>query len=53
MVNCTVTGYINEFKKHLVRCTNMYAAEAKFIFETNMTNWLTLYTLPYNCTDLP
>ena len=41
------TEYIDGFKKHLVNCRDMQESEAKFIFKTNMANWLSYLVLPY------
>ena len=29
-------------------CSNVHEAEAKFLFENNMADWLAAYVLPYN-----
>ena len=29
-------------------CSDVYEAEAKFLFENNMADWLAAYVLPYN-----
>ena len=53
MGNYTIIEYIDRFREYLVCCTNVCAAEVKYIVETNMTNWLALYVLPNNYPDLP
>ena len=46
------TEYIDKFKKHLVNCRDMYEPGSKFIFETNIANWLSSLVLPYACNTL-
>ena len=43
----SATEYINDLKKHLVNCSDVQEPEAKFIFETNMADWLSSLLLPY------
>ena len=48
----SVTEYIDAFYKHLVCYADMQEHEAKFFFDSNMSNWLAAYVLPYNCSTL-
>ena len=48
----SATEYIDDFKKHLVNCSNVQEPEAKFIFEINMANWLSSLVFPYACNIL-
>ena len=48
----SATEYIDDFKKHLVNCSDIQKPEAKFFFETNMANWLSSLVLPYACNTL-
>ena len=52
MGNYNVTNYIVAFQKSLVCCSNIHEAEAKFLFENNMADWLAAYVLPYNSKTL-
>ena len=52
LVACTMDSwsakeYIDDFKKHLVNFSDVYKPEAKLIFKTNMTNWLSSLVFPY------
>ena len=53
MGNLTIMEYTDKPRKYLACCTNVLTAETKFIFKTNMADWLASYILPYNCPDLP
>ena len=48
MGNLNVTKYIDAFQKQLLCYSNIHGAEAKFLFENNMADWLAAYVLPYN-----
>ena len=52
MGKCNVTDYIDDFRHFLVCCMDIQESEAKFLFENNMADWLALYILPYNCSNL-
>ena len=48
----TATDYIDDFRRCLVSCRDVHETEAKFIFETNMADWLSALVLPYDCPTL-
>ena len=48
MGGCTATDYIDDFRRCLVSCRDVHDTEAKFIFETNMADWLSALVLPYD-----
>ena len=52
MVKCSITDYIDDFRRLLVCCTNVQESEVKFLFENNMADWLSSYVLPYNFPNL-
>ena len=52
MGKCSITDYINNFRRFLVCCTDVQECEAKFLFENNMVDWLASYVLPCNCPNL-
>ena len=39
--------YIDDFCKALLECTDVAAAEAKFVFESNLADWLAALVLPH------
>ena len=47
-----VIEYKDDFKKHLVNFRDVYKPEAKFIFETNIADWLSSLVLLYACNTL-
>ena len=49
MGGCTATDYIDDFRRCLVSCRDVHETEAKFIFETNIADWLSALVLPYDC----
>ena len=49
MGGCTATDYIDDFRRYLVSCRDVHETEAKFIFETNMADWLSALVLSYDC----
>ena len=49
---CSITDYIDDFRRLLVCCTDVQENETKLLFENNMADWLALYVLPYNCPNL-
>ena len=53
MGDCSVSEYIDEFRKLFFYYTNVFTVEAKFFFKPNMANWLASYILPHNFPDLP
>ena len=52
MGNKSITEYIDAFRKHLVCCADVQEYEAKFSFKNNISDWLSVYILPYNCSTL-
>ena len=52
MGKCSITDYIDNFRRLLVCYTDVQESDAKFLFENNMADCLVLYVLPYNCPNL-
>ena len=52
MGNKNATQYADALYKQLVNCKDITEAEAKFIFETSMSNWLQALLLLCKCTIL-
>ena len=42
-----VQQYIDDFCKALLECTDIAEAEAKFLFESNLADWLAMLVLPH------
>ena len=42
-----VQQYIDDFRKALLECTDVAEAEAKFVFESNLVDWLAALVLPH------
>ena len=42
-----VQQYIDDFRKALLGCTDVTEAEAKFVFESNLVDWLVALVLPH------
>ena len=40
-------SYIDDFRKALLECTDVTEAEAKFVFESNLADWLAALVLPH------
>ena len=52
MGNKNATQYADALYKQLVNCKDITEAEAKFIFETSMSDWLQALLLLCECTIL-
>ena len=39
--------YIDDFRKALLKCTDVAEPEAKFVFESNLADWLAALVLPH------
>ena len=39
--------YIDDFPKALLECTDIAEAEAKFVFESNLADWLAVLVLTH------
>ena len=42
-----VQQYMDDFRKVLLECTDVTEAEAKFVFESNLVDWLAVLVLPH------